>query len=143
LSTVSLRYGNVYGPRQDVHGEAGVVAIFCGNLVENRQPTIFGDGRQTRDWVNVSDVVSANVLAADADITEPVNIGRGEEISVLNLLDALREVTDRLRLEATFQPERSGEVRRSCLDVARAQRELGWEAQVQLSDGLRTILGGL
>ena len=66
LPTVSLRYGNVYGPRQDVHGEAGVVAIFCGCLVDGRRPTVFGDGRQTRDWVEVGDVVRANLLAADA-----------------------------------------------------------------------------
>ena len=77
VSTVSLRYGNVYGPRQNVHGEAGVVAIFCGQLVEGRQPTVFGDGKQTRDWVYVSDVVRANLLAAEADLTGPVNIGYG------------------------------------------------------------------
>src|ERR1700761_6768324 len=68
LSTVSLRYGNVYGPRQDVHGEAGVVAIFCGRLVEGKAPTVFGDGTQTRDWVEVSDVVRANLLAAESDV---------------------------------------------------------------------------
>ena len=68
LSTVSLRYGNVYGPRQDVHGEAGVVAIFCGHLLEGRAPTVFGDGRQTRDWVDVADVVAANLLAADHEL---------------------------------------------------------------------------
>jgi UDP-glucose 4-epimerase len=73
LSTVSLRYGNVYGPRQDVHGEAGVVAIFCGHLVEGRSPTVFGDGRQTRDWVDVSDVVRANLLGAAAER----DLGRG------------------------------------------------------------------
>ncbi len=65
LSTVSLRYGNVYGPRQDVHGEAGVVAIFCGRLVDGRRPTVFGDGRQTRDWVEVGDVARANLMAAE------------------------------------------------------------------------------
>ncbi len=86
ISSVSLRYGNVYGPRQDVHGEAGVVAIFCGHLVEGKTPTIYGDGRQTRDWVDVSDVVRANLLAADAEITGPVNIGHGQETSVLDLV---------------------------------------------------------
>ncbi|MFZ0040373.1 MAG: NAD-dependent epimerase/dehydratase family protein, partial [Solirubrobacteraceae bacterium] len=143
LSTISLRYGNVYGPRQDVHGEAGVVAIFCGNLVDRSRPTIFGDGRQTRDWVNVSDVVSANLLAADADITGAVNIGRGEETSVLDLLDALRDASERPPLEPTFASERPGEVRRSCLDIDRATLELGWRAQVELREGLRTILAGL
>ncbi|HJS96487.1 MAG TPA: NAD-dependent epimerase/dehydratase family protein, partial [Solirubrobacteraceae bacterium] len=77
LSTVSLRYGNVYGPRQDVHGEAGVVAIFCGCAVEGRRPTVFGDGSQTRDWVEVGDVACANLLAGDAELTGPVNIGSG------------------------------------------------------------------
>jgi UDP-glucose 4-epimerase len=140
LSTVSLRYGNVYGPRQDVHGEAGVVAIFCGHLVEGRIPVVFGDGRQTRDWVDVSDVVRANLLASDAAISGPINIGHGQETSVLELLDALGEVSERPRAEPTFAPARPGEVRRSCLDVGRARRELGWGAEVELREGLRRIL---
>ena len=86
LSTVSLRYGNVYGPRQDVHGEAGVVAIFCGHLIDGTAPTVFGDGGQTRDWVDVADVVRANLLAADSEITGPVNIGHGQETSVRELI---------------------------------------------------------
>ncbi len=144
LSTVSLRYGNVYGPRQDVHGEAGVVAIFCGCLVEGRAPTVFGDGRQTRDWVDVSDVVRANLLAADAPITGPVNIGHGRETSVLDLIEALNDVAGgHAPLAPLFEPERAGEVRRSCLDVTRARRELGWGPTVSLRDGLRTILAGL
>lgn len=143
LSTVSLRYGNVYGPRQDVHGEAGVVAIFCGHLIEGRAPTIYGDGRQTRDWVEVSDVVAANLLAAESERTGPFNIGHGQETSVLDLLHALADVSDRPPLEPVFAPERPGEVQRSCLDVTRARRELGWEASVTLRDGLRRILAGL
>jgi UDP-glucose 4-epimerase len=143
FSTVSLRYGNVYGPRQDVHGEAGVVAIFCGHLVEGRVPTVYGDGRQTRDWVNVADVVRANLLAADSELTEPINIGTGTETSVLDLIGALNEVSEAPLLEPRFEPERPGEVRRSCLDIARAAQELGWSAGVSLQDGLRTILAGL
>jgi UDP-glucose 4-epimerase len=143
LSTISLRYGNVYGPRQDVHGEAGVVAIFCGCLIENRTPTVFGDGHQTRDWVDVSDVVRANLLAADSELTGPVNIGHGQETSVLDLLGALRDVAEKPPREPSFAPERPGEVRRSCLDVERARSELGWQAEVELRDGLRTILAGL
>jgi UDP-glucose 4-epimerase len=144
LSTVSLRYGNVYGPRQDVHGEAGVVAIFCGHLIDGTVPTVFGDGGQTRDWVDVSDVVAANLLAADATLTGPVNIGHGQETSVLDLVRALDAVAPDRRLpEPNFVPERPGEVRRSCLDVTRARTELGWEARVSLPDGLRTILAGL
>jgi UDP-glucose 4-epimerase len=143
LSTISLRYGNVYGPRQDVHGEAGVVAIFCGHLVEGRAPTVFGDGGQTRDWVDVADVVRANLLAADSDLTGPVNIGWGQETSVLDLIAALRDVATTPPVEPRFAPDRPGEVRRSCLEVSRARTELGWSAQVTLRDGLRTILAGL
>jgi UDP-glucose 4-epimerase len=145
LSTVSLRYGNVYGHRQDVHGEAGVVAIFCGCAVEGRRPTVFGDGTQTRDWVEVGDVARANVIAADAGaFIGPVNIGSGRETSVLELIDALGEVSDLGPLaEPEFAPERPGEVSRSCLNVSRARAELGWEARVGLRDGLRAILAGL
>ena len=144
LSTVSLRYGNVYGPRQDIHGEAGVVAIFCGHLIDGRRPTVFGDGRQTRDWVEVGDVVRANLLAAESALSGPINIGHGRETSVLDLLDALRDVSAVGHLpDPEFAPERPGEVRRSCLDVSRARRELGWEAEVQLRDGLRRILAEL
>ena len=147
LSTVSLRYGNVYGPRQDVHGEAGVVAIFCGHLLTGRRPTVFGTGAQTRDWVDVSDVVQANLLAAASEIGGAVNIGHGQETSVLGLIDALRDVGGEFVAgglqEPEFAPERPGEVARSCLDVGRARRELGWAPQVTLRDGLRTILAGL
>jgi UDP-glucose 4-epimerase len=147
LATVSLRYGNVYGPRQDVHGEAGVVAIFCGCLLEGRTPRIYGDGLQTRDWVDVADVVRANLLAAGMpELTGPVNIGHGRETSLVELVDALREV-GAIRglslLEPTFEPARLGEVRRSCLDVSRATNELGWTAEIPLRDGLERILGGL
>ena len=146
LSTVSLRYGNVYGPRQDVHGEAGVVAIFCGCLLEGRTPQIFGDGRQTRDWADVADVVSANVLAAASDVTGPINIAGGEETSVLDLVAALSEVGSERGLTLAppeFREGRPGEVSRSRLDIARARTELGWEPTVTLRDGLRRILYGL
>jgi UDP-glucose 4-epimerase len=146
LSTVSLRYGNVYGRHQDVHGEAGVVAIFCGCLLEGRAPQVFGDGRQTRDWVDAADVVGANLMAAESGITGPINIGHGQETSVLDLLGVLREVgaARGLRLpDPEFLPARPGEVARSCLDVGRAREELGWEPEVSLRDGLERILAGL
>jgi UDP-glucose 4-epimerase len=146
LSTVSLRYGNVYGPRQDVHGEAGVVAIFCGCLVEGTTPHVFGDGRQTRDWVDVADVVTANLLAADSPATGPFNIAGGEETSVLDLVQALGDVgaAHGLALSATeFLPGRPGEVSRSRLDITRAERELGWNPTVELRDGLERIVAGL
>ncbi len=142
LSTLSLRYGNAYGPRQDVHGEAGVVAIFCGCLIDGRAPVVFGDGRQTRDWVNVGDVVRANLLAADSNVTGALNVAGGRETSVLELLAALREAGGERLPDPDFAPQRPGEVKRSCLDVARARRELGWRARVGLRDGLREILAG-
>jgi UDP-glucose 4-epimerase len=146
VSTVSLRYGNVFGPRQDVHGEAGVVAIFCGCLIEGRVPHVFGDGRQTRDWVDVADVVRANLLAADSTVTGPINIGGGEETSVLDLIDALRHVGGARGLvlkEPEFLPQRPGEVSRSRLDVSRARQILGWAPESSLRDGLARILSNL
>jgi UDP-glucose 4-epimerase len=146
LSTVSLRYGNVYGPRQDVHGEAGVVAIFCGCLLEGRTPHIYGDGRQTRDWVDVADVVRANLLAADSEITGPLNIAGGEETSVLDLVDALRDVGAARGLQLAqpeFLPGRPGEVSRSRLDISRAREGLGWAPRVSLREGLELILATL
>jgi UDP-glucose 4-epimerase len=142
LSTVSLRYGNVYGPRQDPLGEAGVVAIFCGKLLDGGRPTIFGDGEQTRDYVYVGDVVDANLRAAESQATGPVNIGRGAEISVLEIVEALR-----LHANGSFEPEhapeRPGEVRRIALDCSRARQELGWEAATGLEDGLERTLASL
>ncbi len=146
LSTVSLRYGNVYGPRQDVHGEAGVVAIFCGCLVEGTTPNVFGDGRQTRDWVDVADVVQANLLAAGSEITGPFNIAGGEETSVLDLVSALREVGAARGLELAepdFLPARSGEVSRSRLDIGRAREQLAWGPRGTLHEGLARALASV
>jgi UDP-glucose 4-epimerase len=146
LPTVSLRYGNVYGPRQDVHGEAGVIAIFCGCIMDGRQPTVFGDGGQTRDWVEVGDVARANLLAADtaAEVGGPINIGTGREISVIDVLGTVVRVSGSGdSVEPEFAPPRAGEVERSCLDVTRAREALGWEAEVGLEDGLRRILADL
>jgi UDP-glucose 4-epimerase len=144
LSSISLRYSNVYGPRQDPHGEGGVVAIFCGRLAEGRRLTVFGDGRQTRDWVEVSDVVRANLLAADSELTGKINVGSGRETSVLDLIAALHELSDEGELaEPEFAPERPGEVRRSVLDATRARQELGWVPQVELRDGLRRVLAAI
>lgn len=140
LSTVALRYANVYGPRQDPLGEGGVVAIFCGALASGRTPTIFGDGRQTRDFVYVGDVVRANLLAADADWTEPLNVGSGVETSVLELADALRELGGGAPFQPVHAPARAGEVARSCLDATRARAAIGWEPQVDLAEGLRRTL---
>jgi UDP-glucose 4-epimerase len=140
LSTVSLRYGNVYGPRQDPLGEAGAVAIFCGRLLSGAAPTVFGDGQQTRDYVYVSDVVSANLAAAESSAGGAFNIGRGAAVSVLDLVDGLRGLAG-AGFEPEFAPERPGEVRHIHLDSTRARRELGWEARVDLNEGLELTLG--
>jgi UDP-glucose 4-epimerase len=142
LSTVSLRYGNVYGPRQDPLGEAGVIAIFCGKLLAGERPTIFGDGRQTRDYVYVGDVVAANLLAAESDAGGPFNVGVGVEVSVLDLVEGLRShAAD--GFDPEHAPERPGEVQRIALDCSRAREELGWEASVGLEDGLERTLASL
>ena len=142
LSTVSLRYGNVYGPRQDPLGEAGVVAIFCGKLLEGAKPTIFGDGKQTRDYVYVGDVVDANLKAAETQTSGAVNIGVGKEVSVLDIVDVLATHADGA-FEPEHAPERPGEVRRIALDTSRAKQELGWEAGTDLETGLERTLASL
>lgn len=140
LSTVSLRYGNVYGPRQDPLGEAGVIAIFCGRLLDGGGATIFGDGRQTRDYVFVGDVVDANLRAAEASADGPINIGLGKEVSVLDIVGSLVRHGD---FTAEHAPERPGEVQHIALDPSRAREELGWEAGVGLDDGLDRTLASL
>ena len=142
LSTVSLRYGNVYGPRQDPLGEAGVIAIFCGAALDGGKATIFGDGKQTRDYIYVDDVVQANLRAAESEVGGPINVGLGKEKSVLDIVAILNEhAQDGFRPE--HAPERLGEVRHSALDPSRAREELGWEAKVELEEGLRLTLDSL
>jgi UDP-glucose 4-epimerase len=131
---VALRYGNVYGPRQDPHGEAGVVAIFFGRLAEGRPATIFGSGRQTRDYVYVGDVVAATLAAAGRPAGF-FNVGTGRETSVLELYDVCRRVSG-VELEPEFAEPRAGELDRSVLDPERAAAGLGFRAQVSLNDGL-------
>lgn len=140
LSTVSLRYGNVYGPRQDPLGEAGVIAIFCGKLTEGAPPKIFGDGLQTRDYVYVGDVVAANLAAVESEAGGAFNIGTGRETSVVELVEALAEIGDRPDFKAEHAPERPGEVRHIALDFTRAREELDWQPRVDLRDGLTRTL---
>jgi UDP-glucose 4-epimerase len=143
LSGVSLRLGNVYGPRQDPLGEAGVIAIFCGLLKEGGQPTVFGDGTQTRDYIYVGDVVSAALAAGDAEATGPINIGTGVETNVLQLIEALKGLSGNESFEPEFAPERTGEVQRITIDATRAGRELNWRAEMGLEDGLRITLDSI
>jgi UDP-glucose 4-epimerase len=141
LSTVCLRYGNVFGPRQDPLGEAGVVAIFCGRaLFGGGAPVVYGDGRQTRDYVYVGDVVAANLAAAASDAGGSINVGTGRETSVLDLLAVLGELVPDAELDPEFAPARLGEIERSVLDVSLAERTLGWRAGTSLRDGLERTL---
>ena len=132
---VSLRYGNVYGPRQDPHGEAGVVAIFLGRLAAGEAPQIFGDGRQTRDYVYAGDVARATLAAVELD-GGVFNVGTGLETSVLELYELCRRVAG-VEIDAEPAPPRLGELQRSVLDVSLAETELGWRPEVTLEDGLR------
>ncbi|MBF6620878.1 MAG: NAD-dependent epimerase/dehydratase family protein [Patulibacter sp.] len=146
VSAVTLRLANVYGPRQDPLGEAGVVAIFCDKVLGDEAPTIFGDGTQTRDFVYVGDVVAAQLAAAAADVTGVINVGTGEETSVLQVVDAVAEAAE----AATGRPAgwpapilaapRAGEVHRSSLDASRASTELGFTPATSLVSGLAVTL---
>ena len=130
IPTVRLRLGNVYGPRQDPHGEAGVVAIFSGKLIDGEPMKVFGDGLQTRDYVYVDDVVDAFLRAEGGTPDITLNIGTGREVSVLDLVRILGGG------DAVHAPARTGEVQRSALDAALAATVLGWTPTVQVEEGL-------
>jgi UDP-glucose 4-epimerase len=143
LDTVALRYANVYGPRQDPHGEAGVVAIFCQRLLDSRPITIFGNGRQTRDYVFVADVARANVLASTAELPpvkrlddRAINIGTGVETSVLELAESLQRAAG-TKVAIDFAPKRDGEQQRSCIRNDKAGKLLGWKPSVAIENGLK------
>jgi len=140
LSTVSLRLGNVYGPRQDPLGEAGVIAIFCGRLRSGERPTVYGDGRQTRDYIYVGDVVAAALAAVESEASGPINIGTGVETDVLELAERLGELGGAEDFAPEMAPARPGEVQRVSIDPGRAARELGWRAETGLDEGLRLTL---
>ena len=140
LPYVALRYANVYGPRQDPHGEAGVVAIFCGNLAGGKTSTINGTGQQTRDYVFVEDVARANVLALENDVPSGAyNIGTGLETSVKGLYELLLEISAK-DLPPRHGPSKPGEQLRSCVDPALAGRTLDWRAQTPIHAGLKETL---
>ena len=130
-----LRYPNVYGPRQDPHGEAGVVAIFSLQLLRGERPTIFGDGGKTRDYCYVSDIVEANVLALDRGDGGLYNLGRGIEVTDYEIFAAVRAAVGS-DVEPVYAPTRPGEVEHIALDARLAQRDLGWRWQVDLPQGV-------
>mgnify|MGYP000455444946 CR=1 FL=1 len=142
LEGVTLRYSNVYGPRQDPHGEAGVVALFSRRLLEGRDLRIFGDGEQTRDYVYVGDVAAANLLVSSSPLPEPAsiddvayNVATGTETSVIELADTIIAASGR-NAAKEFAPSRPGELQRSCLDTSKL-RAAGWTPRVDLAEGLR------
>jgi UDP-glucose 4-epimerase len=148
LSTVSMRLGNVYGPRQDPRGEAGVVAIFCGRLLDGERPTVYGDGLQTRDYIHVEEVVAAMLAAAATDEHGAFNVGRGVETSVVELVDVLSGLGREAGLspdgfKPEFAPARKGELLRSALNPTLAREKLGFAAKVGVGEGLRRTLESL
>jgi UDP-glucose 4-epimerase len=135
VPNVVLRLGNVYGPRQDAHGEAGVVAIFSERLLAGETPVAYGHGKPTRDYVHVSDITRGFVLAAEKDVAGTFNLGWGREVDVLQMLAALQRAagTD---VEPRLEPLRPGELDRSAIDSSAAAETLGWRPEVELEEGV-------
>jgi UDP-glucose 4-epimerase len=133
-----MRLANVYGPRQDPGGDAGVIPIFCRAAISGEAPTIYGDGTQTRDYVYIGDVVSGFLAAADDERPGTWNIGTGVEISVLELVQIIAGAAERA-VHPQFGPPRAGELQRSGLAVSRAARDLGWTAETGLADGVSKV----
>ncbi|MGQ0825217.1 MAG: GDP-mannose 4,6-dehydratase [Actinomycetota bacterium] len=139
LEHTALALANVYGPRQDPHGEAGVVSIFAGKLLRHERPTVFGDGKQTRDFVYVDDVVDAFVRATEKGGGLLLNIGTGEETSVQQLFDVMARLTG-FKQPARYAPPRPGDLQRSALDPSRAEIHLGWRPWTALDEGVARTL---
>jgi UDP-glucose 4-epimerase len=142
LHTVSLRFANVYGPRQSPLGESGVVAIFCDRLVNGGRPTIYGDGTQTRDFLFVHDAVAALLAAADSNVGGEFNIGTGVETTVLDVAEKLRKLSGREDFQPNIESANPGEIRRMALASDLAGAELGWQPTVGFDEGLQRTLGG-
>jgi len=137
LAYVALRYANIYGPRQDPLGEAGVVAIFAKKMLEVQIPVINGDGNQTRDYVYVDDAVEANIKAIESSFIGCVNIGTSVETNVNELFYILREAAENKDIEKTHGPAKQGEQYRSVLDYGLARKTLGWEPETSVEEGLK------
>jgi UDP-glucose 4-epimerase len=133
-----LRLANVYGPRQDPTGESGVIPIFCSRVLAGEQPTVYGDGRQTRDYVYVGDAVAAFLSSADRERPGTWNIGCGREVTVLELANMIAAAAGR-PVRPVFAPARPGELQRSALAVERAECDLGWRARIGLADGIAAV----
>lgn len=136
---LALRYSNVYGPRQNPHGEAGVVAIFSLKLLKGEAPIINGSGKQTRDYIYVGDVVAANEIALASSAVGSFNIGTARQTNVLQIYEALKKACQK-DIPAKHGPEKKGEQKRSCLDISLAKKLLGWQPKVDLETGLRKTI---
>jgi UDP-glucose 4-epimerase len=132
---VTLRYANVFGPRQNPRGEAGVVAVFAGQMLRGEVPTVFGDGSKTRDYVYVDDIVEANLLATDSQKSGTFNLGRGVEVSDYGIFNVVRDAVGFER-EPQYAPRRPGEIEHIALDAHRATLQLGWNQRVALAEGI-------
>lgn len=139
LSYAILRYANIYGPRQNPFGEAGVVAIFARQMMRGERPSIFGPGNKTRDYAHVSDVVSVNILAMEQDANVTCNIGTGVETSDQEIYDAVAAALGYTE-KPIYTEVRPGEIQRICLDCSRAKQELGWEHKVSLKEGIASTV---
>ncbi len=140
LDYVVLRYANVYGSRQNPGGEAGVVAIFAGQMLRGEQPIIFDSGDKTRDYTHVSDVVTANLLAMEHGGNAIHNIGTGVETSDREMFNTLAQLLN-YSGNPVYAPDRIGDVYHTCLNATKAQEELGWRARLTLREGLLQTLG--
>ncbi len=137
-----LNLSNVYGPRQDPHGEAGVVSIFANKYLNNKEPIVYGDGEQTRDYIYVKDVVSALVKASKIDQNHFLNIGTGVETSVNDLANSMK-MQFSSEIKPLYEPAREGELKRSVLNNSKAKRELNWEPEYSLDDGMKEVFSWL
>jgi UDP-glucose 4-epimerase len=139
LAYTILRYPNVYGPRQDPHGEAGVVAIFTLQMLSGERPTIFGDGTKTRDYVHISDIVAANMLVINQNHGEVYNLGWGREVSDFQIFTTVRDALG-VKIEPRFGQKRPGEIDHICLDGKKIHGQLGWQPKMSLEEGVaRTV----
>lgn len=136
LKFVSLRYGNVYGPRQNAYAEAGVIAIFSTSILEGKTPVIFGDGEQTRDFVYIEDVIRANIIMLESPVTGIFNAGTGRETSVNQIFEYIRKVSGKDVKKVHTDPKK-GEIKKSCLCPDKIAQATGWKAKIDIEEGIR------
>lgn len=140
VTSTALRLSNVYGPRQNPHGEAGVIAIFCERLLEGKGISVNGTGKQTRDFVYVEDVAEAVGRAVDTKVSGAFNIGTSKETTITEVAERLRDLS-KSKAEISYAPAKAGEQMRSCIDIGAAKAKLGWSPKVNFSEGLERTVG--